>query len=77
MTSRLLPVSLLLALTSTFCTSCTTVREGPGSTPDPNARGEIRGVEPKPAPIPQKAVPEGESSLRHNRPDQRIDRPNG
>lgn len=68
---RLLSAALVLAALA----GCQTVREGPAGTPDPNARNEIRGVEPEHAPIPQKDVPAGESSLSHKKPDQRIDRP--
>ncbi len=56
-------------------TGCRTVDEGPSLPPDPNAQNEIRGIVPKPAPIPQKNLSDDESSLRHNKPDQRIDKP--
>lgn len=70
-------LALPLAALALLATGCTTVDEGPSLPPDPNARNEIRGELPKPAPIPQKDVPEGESPLRRSGPDQRIDRPSG
>lgn len=72
--TRILTVFAALA-GGLLLTGCRTVSEGPELPPDPNAQNEIRGVVPKPAPIPQKNLPEGESSLRHNKPDQRIDKP--
>lgn len=73
-TLRLIP---LLALSGLLLSGCQRVVVGPSIQPDPNARNEIRGELPKPAPIPQKDVPEGESPLRRTGPDQRIDRPSG
>ena len=70
---RLLPLPALALLLG----GCTTVDEGPKLPPDPGARNEIRGVLPKPAPIPQKDVPEGQSPLRRTGPDKRIDRAGG
>lgn len=75
--TRTAPVFAALAAIALLITGCRSVNEGPSLPPDPNAQNEIRGIEPKPARIPQKNVPEGESSLRHNKPDQRIDKPNG
>lgn len=57
----------LLGLVSFLAAGCTSVDEGPALPPDPNARNEIRGELPQPAPIPQKDVPPGESSLRRTR----------
>lgn len=56
---------------------CRTVDEGPVIPTNPNQPPVITGQEPKHAPIPQKAVPEGESSLEHKKPDERIDQPKG
>ena len=56
----LLAAPALLALTA-----CQEV-PGPTQQPDPNAQGMIYGTEPKPAPIPQKKLPEGKSSLSPN-----------
>jgi hypothetical protein len=53
--------------------ACRTVETGPALPPDPNQRGIIYGTEPEPAPIPQKDIPAGESSLRKKGPDKRID----
>ena len=73
------PLFLSLTLASAIgvlaLSGCRTVREGPGTQPDPNQRGLIYGTEPEHAPIPQKDVPEGESSLRKRGADQRIDQP--
>ncbi len=64
----------LVAVCATLSlTACWTVETGPGVTPDPDQRGTVYGVEPEHAPIPQKEVPAGESSLRKRGPDQRID----
>lgn len=72
--SRLLRLALALPALA-LLPACYQTTEGPALPPDPNARNVIYGTEPKPAPIPQKDVPEGESSLTHKKPDQRIDRP--
>ena len=56
---------------------CRTVDEGPVIPTNPNQPPVITGQEPKHAPIPQKAVPEGDSSLSHKKPDERIDQPKG
>ena len=75
---HLRPLSLLLTLAAIASLSaCRTVRDGPGIEPDPNSRGLIYGTEPEHAPIPQKNVPDGESSLRKRGADRRIDQPNG
>jgi hypothetical protein len=55
--------------------ACRTVDEGPSTMPQPGQGGVIMGKEPEPAPIPQKDVPEGQSSLRKTGPDKRIDQP--
>jgi hypothetical protein len=55
--------------------ACRSVSDGPGTTPEGGQRQVITGQEPAHAPIPQKNVPEGESSLRKTGPDQRIDQP--
>lgn len=70
-------LALLAATTLVVLTGCTTVDEGPVAPTNPNAKPIIQGTEPAPAPIPQKNVPEGESSLSHKNPDQRIDQPKG
>ena len=57
--------------------ACRSVDTGPATTPDPGQQGIIYGREPQHAPIPQKNVPEGESSLRKTGPDERIDKPKG
>ena len=56
---------------------CRTVDEGPVIPTDPNQRPVIMGKEPEHAPIPQKTIPGGESSLEHKKPDERIDQPKG
>lgn len=57
--------------------ACRSVDTGPATTPLPGQQGVIMGREPQHAPIPQKNVPEGESSLRKTKPDERIDQPKG
>ena len=61
--------SLMLA------TGCRSVSDGPVLPADPNQRAIIYGKEPQHAPIPQKDVPPGESSLEKKAPDTRIDQP--
>ena len=61
--------SLMLA------TGCRSVSNGPVVPADPNQRPIIYGKEPQHAPIPQKDVPPGESSLQKKAPDTRIDQP--
>ena len=73
-------ISSLIVLFAVFALSgCRTVEEGPASPPDPNAQGQqiLRGREPEHAQIPEKNISEGESSLTHKNPDQRIDQPKG
>jgi len=53
---------------------CRTVDERAVAPADPRP-APIMAREPQPAPIPQKPIPAGESSLKHTGPDQRIDRP--
>lgn len=73
-----LPTRLLFAAAALFAlASCRSVDTGPGTMPDPGQQGVIYGKEPQHAPIPQKNVPEGESSLRKTKPDERIDQPKG
>jgi len=72
--SRLLRLALVLPAAA-LLSGCFQTTEGPALPPDPNAQNVIYGREPEHAPIPQKAVAEGESSLTHKKPDQRIDRP--
>lgn len=64
--SCLISLLAIVALATTGCVS--RVQEGPALPPSdqPNI---IRGTEPEPEPIPQKDVPTGQSSLRHNQPD--------
>jgi hypothetical protein len=69
--ARLLAAAGLLVAVA----GCRSVEPGPSLPPDPNAQNVVYGTEPKPASIPQKDVPAGESSLSHRKPDQRIDRP--
>ena len=68
---------LLLAAALLALAGCRSVDEGPVAPPDPNAKQVIMGKEPEHAPIPQKDVPPGESSLSHKKPDERIDQPKG
>lgn len=56
---------------------CRSVGEGPAMPTDPNRPPVITGKEPEHAPIPQKTVPAGDSSLSHPKPDERIDQPKG
>jgi hypothetical protein len=67
----------LLFAAAALCalSACRSVDTGPGTTPEPGQQGVIYGKEPAHAPIPQKDVPEGESSLRKTGPDERIDKP--
>lgn len=58
------PVFAALALS--LLAACQPVSTGPVLPPDPNARTSVYGKEPKPAPIPQKDIPEGKSSLSPN-----------
>jgi hypothetical protein len=60
-----------------FSVGCRTVDEGPVIPTNPNQPPVITGKEPEHAPIPQKTVPEGDSSLSHKTPDERIDQPKG
>lgn len=46
--------------------ACQRIDPGPALPPDPAARSSVYGHEPKPAPIPQKNIPEGKSSLAPN-----------
>jgi hypothetical protein len=62
-------LSLSLLAASLLIAGCRSVEEGPTAPPNPNAQREVYGVVPKPAPIPQKNIPEGESSLRHDKPN--------
>lgn len=55
-------------------TACTSVGEGPANPPS-SGNQAIMGKEPEPAPIPQKNVPAGDSSLSHKKADERIDQP--
>lgn len=73
MNPRRLALLVTLALLATA--GCRTVEPGPGTPGDPTQQGVIYAREPEHAPIPQKDVPAGESSLSHRKPDQRIDRP--
>ncbi len=59
-TFRLAAVLTLLGLGATGCIN---VIEGPSLPPDPNARPEIRGDLPRPAPAPKKDLPAGQSPL--------------
>lgn len=68
---------LFVAAALSALAACRSVDTGPGTTPDPGQQGVIMGREPQHAPIPQKNVPEGESSLRKTGADQRIDQPKG
>ena len=70
-------LALIAATALVALAGCTTVDEGPVAPTNPNAKPIIQGTEPAPAPIPQKNVPEGESSLSHKNPDQRNDQPKG
>lgn len=75
---HLRPLYLAFAVAAiTSLSACRTVRDGPGIEPDPNSRGLIYGTEPEHAPIPEKSVREGESTLRKRGADRRIDQPNG
>jgi|GEM_PF-1389223 len=51
-----------------FLSGCA-VTEGPVN-PGPSQPSLIRGKEPEPAPIAQRDVPPGESSLKKTKPDQ-------
>lgn len=58
------PVAAVAALV--LLAACQRVDPGPSLPPDPSARSSVYGHEPKPAPIPQKNIPEGKSSLAPN-----------
>lgn len=70
-------LALIIAAAAMISLTGCSVAEGPTVATDPNAKPLIMGQEPEHAPIPQKNVPEGESSLSHKNPDQRIDQPKG
>jgi len=61
-------VAALAGLTVAGLSGCQSVREGPAK-PHDGQRGIIRGEEPEPELIPQKAVTPGKSSLRKTAPD--------
>lgn len=63
--SRILRAALVV-LPLVLLAACQPVRSGPVLPPDPNARTSVYGKEPKPAPIPQKSIPDGKSSLAPN-----------
>jgi hypothetical protein len=65
--TRLLFLSGAIALIAST-TGCRTVSEGP-TAPSSGGSAIMRGEQPKPTTIKTKDVPEGESSLRHSRPD--------
>lgn len=56
-------LSVLLGLLGLLAAGCQNVIEGPSLPPDPNARPEIRGDLPRPAPAPKKDLPAGQSPL--------------
>jgi hypothetical protein len=55
----------LVGLMLTFFVGCRTVEVGPILPPDGKQEAPLYVQEPEHAPIPQKKVPEGQSSLRY------------
>ncbi len=65
-TSFLTRLAVLTGLTLAVA-GCSSVRQGPVN--DTGGGSYVpRGTEPEPSEIPQKDVPEGQSSLRHTQP---------
>lgn len=64
------PVAVGAVLASLLFTGCSTVSDGPTRSPQSGSPELVRGVEPQPAAIPQRSVPEGQSSLRKTGADQ-------